>query len=134
MKGQRYRFFANDVPFQAETSCELHISVETEESYNKDFNNNCAWPVAVGYSFDASIECQVKNFSSDKNNYYVPADLTPGEPIDLELCRTTEDSTTSYDATIASGKFIPTSISYKADNKKTVTASIKLEGTGVLTL
>lgn len=134
MKGQRFRFFGNSVPFQGETSCELHISVETEESYNKDTNNNCAWPVVTGYSFDASVECQVQDFMSDPDDHLVPADLSVGTPIELEFSRTSADNTKRSERVIATGNFIPTSISYKADNKKTVTASVKLEGTGVLTI
>ena len=62
MKGQRYRFYNNDLHFAGETSCELHISVETEDSGTKDDVLNVGSPVAVGYSFDASIECQMSNF------------------------------------------------------------------------
>lgn len=133
MKGQRLRFFMDGVPFAGETSCELHISIETEESVNKDTADNFAYPEMVGYIYDASIECQVEHFGHD-NNFFVGADyLTPGETAALQLKRTAENSM-SQSTVIASGNFIPTSVSYKADNKKTVTASIKLEGTGVLTL
>lgn len=132
MKGQRYRFFKEGVPFESETSCELHISVETEETSNKDYSTPVAWPEGVGCSFDATIECQVKNYSG--SSYVLPTDLEVGVPVDLELCKTSETSNTTKETVIASGTFIPTSISYKADNKKTVTATIKLEGTGVLTV
>ena len=134
MKGQRYRFFRDSVNFSGETSCELHISIETEESGNKDINANVNQPVAVGYSFDATIECQVSSFISDTNYSIKASDLTVGQVEELELCKTSETNQTTPATTIASGKFIPTSISFKADNKKTVTATIKLEGTGELTI
>lgn len=132
MKGQRYRFFKDGVPFESETSCELHISVETEESSNKDYATLVAFPVGVGYSFDATIECQVKSYSG--SSYTLPVDLEIGVPVELELCKTSDSSPTTKGTTIARGFYIPTSISYKADNKKTVTATIKLEGTGELTV
>lgn len=134
MKGQRYRFFRDSNHFSGETSCELHISIETEETGNKDTNRNVSLPVAVGYSFDATIECQVSNFVSDLNYTVKASDLTVGQVEELSLAKTSESDQTSYGSTIASGQFIPTSISFKADNKKTVTATIKLEGTGVLSV
>ena len=129
MKGQRYRFFRNENPFDGETSCELHISIETEESGNKDSSSNVNQPVAVGYSFDATIECQVSSFVSDHNENNKASDLDVGTAYDLELCKTSEDDQKHFSTTIARGTFIPTSISFKADNKKTVTSTIKLEGT-----
>ena len=134
MKGQRYRFFKDENPFHCETSCELHISIETEESGNKDNISNANQPVAVGYSFDATIESQISVFVSDHNENYKASDLSVGTPYDLELCKTSESDQAHGLLTIASGRFIPTSISFKADNKKTVTSTIKLEGTGVLTV
>ena len=134
MKGQRYRFYNNDLHFAGETSCELHISVETEDSGTKDDVLNVGSPVAVGYSFDATIESQISNFVSDHNDDYKASDLSVGTPYDLELCKTSETDQTHGLLTIASGTFIPTSISFKADNKKTVTSTIKLEGTEELTV
>lgn len=134
MKGQRYRFFKDENPFGGETSCELHISIETEESGNKDNISNANQPVAVGYSFDATIESQISNFVSDHNENYKASDLSVGEAYDLELRKTSDSDQSHGLLTIASGRFIPTSISFKADNKKTVTSTIKLEGTGVLTV
>ena len=134
MKGQRYRFYNNDLHFAGETSCELHISVETEDSGTKDDVLNVGSPVAVGYSFDATIESQISNFVSDHNDNYKASDLSVGTPYDLELCKTSDSDQTHGLLTIASGRFIPTSISFKADNKKTVTSTIKLEGTGELTV
>ena len=134
MKGQRYRFFKSGVQFQGETSCELHISIETEESGNKDTDTNVNQPVAVGYSFDATIECQVSSFFSDTNYSIKASDLTVGQVEELELSKTSESNQSTPATTIAEGMFIPTSISFKADNKKTVTSTIKLEGTEELTV
>ena len=134
MKGQRYRFFRDGVHFSGETSCELHISIETEESGNKDINTNVNQPIAVGYSFDATIECQVSGFISDTNHSIKASDLTVGQVEELELSKTSDSNQTTPATTIAEGMFIPTSISYKADNKKTVTSTIKLEGTEELTV
>ena len=134
MKGQRYRFYNNDLHFAGETSCELHISVETEDSGTKDDVLNVGSPVAVGYSFDAAIECQMSNFKENHNYCYKASDIEIGVPIEVELGKASADNQTTKEATIASGTFIPTSISFKADNKKTVTSTIKLEGTGELTV
>lgn len=134
MKGQRYRFFSGGVPIAGETSCELHISVETEEGVNKDTADNNAYPEVVGYSFDGTVECQVNHFRGDGLNSFGVDNFTVGQKKSFELSRTSVDDNTEEGSIIVSGDFIPTSISYKADNKKTVTASIKLEGTGVLTL
>lgn len=128
MKGQKVRYTLGNSTFEGETSCEFHISIETEESYNKDNADNCSYPVMVGYSFDGSIECQVVNFSKSDAYGVLPSDLNIGEAVSLKLTNLPSS------LAIATGSFIPTSISYKADNKKTVTASIKLEGTGELTV
>lgn len=135
MKGQRYRFFKDgSLKLRGETSCELHISIETEEAVNKDSNLNYSLPEVVGYSFDASIECQVDSFLSNTSYDAKPSDLSIGQVYSMSLGRTSDSDNTTIETEIASGRFIPTSISYKADNKKVVTASIKLEGTGVLSL
>lgn len=135
MKGQRYRFFKDSsLKLRGETSCELHISIETEEAVNKDSNLNYSLPEVVGYSFDASIECHVDSFLSNQSYDAKPSDLSIGQACSMSLGRTSDSDNSVIETEIASGRFIPTSISYKADNKKVVTASIKLEGTGVLTL
>lgn len=134
MKGQRFRIFDpnGDQVIQGETSCELHISIETESEQNKDNGNNADYPTMVGYSFDATIECQVSSFVKHGEMVKRSTDFNAGDNQGLELAEF--NSAGQYQSKIASGSFITTSVSYKSDNKKTITATIKLEGSGELTL
>lgn len=134
MKGQRFRIYDpnGDQVIQGETSCELHISIETESEQNKDNGNNADYPTMVGYSFDATIECQISSFIKDGEIVKRSTDFNAGDNQGLELAEF--NSTGQYQSKIASGSFITTSVSYKSDNKKTITATIKLEGSGELTL
>ena len=134
MKGQRFRIYDpnGDQVIQGETSCELHISIETESEQNKDNGNNADYPTMVGYSFDATIECQVSSFVKHGEMVKRSTDFNAGDNQGLELAEF--NSAGQYQSKIASGSFITTSVSYKSDNKKTITATIKLEGSGELTL
>ena len=134
MKGQRFRIYDsdNDKVIQGETSCELHISIETESEQNKDNADNADYPTMVGYSFDATIECQISSFLKNGGNVKRSTDFNAGDNQGLELAEF--NSAGQYQSKIASGSFITTSVSYKSDNKKTITATIKLEGSGELTL
>lgn len=134
MKGQLFRIYDSDNNqlIQGETSCELHISIETESEQNKDNGNNADYPTMVGYSFDATIECQISSFVTDGEMINRATDFDAGDNHTLELAQL--DSAGQYQSKIASGSFITTSVSYKSDNKKTITATIKLEGSGELTL
>lgn len=134
MKGQRFRIFDpnGDQVIQGETSCELHISIETESEQNKDNADNADYPTMVGYSFDATIECQVSSFVKHGEMVKRSTDFNAGDNQGLELAEF--NSAGQYQSKIASGSFITTSVSYKSDNKKTITATIKLEGSGELTL
>ena len=134
MKGQRFRIYDSDSDqvIQGETSCELHISIETESEQNKDNADNADYPTMVGYSFDATIECQISSFLKNGGNVKRTTDFNAGYHYALELAQF--DSVGQYQSAIASGSFITTSVSYKSDNKKTITATIKFEGSGELTL
>ena len=134
MKGQRFRIYDSngDQVIQGETSCELHISIETESEQNKDNADNADYPTMVGYSFDATIECQISSFLKNGGNVKRSTDFNAGDNQGLELAEF--NSAGQYQSKIASGSFITTSVSYKSDNKKTITATIKLEGSGELTL
>lgn len=134
MKGQRFRIYDpnGDQVIQGETSCELHISIETESKQNKDNADNADYPTMVGYSFDATIECQVSSFVKHGEMVKRSTDFNAGDNQGLELAEF--NSAGQYQSKIASGSFITTSVSYKSDNKKTITATIKLEGSGELTL
>lgn len=131
MKGQRYRAFetANDRVFSAETSVELHISVETESVVNKDNADMNDYPEVVGYSFDMTVEQQVKSLTAGSENEINAPDINAGDFKHLQLARF---NGASKEAIIVSGDFICTSSSCKADNKKVVTAIHKFEGTGAL--
>lgn len=134
MKGQRFRIYDpnGDQVIQGETSCELHISIETESEQNKDNADNADYPTMVGYSFDATIECQISAFIKDGEMVKRSTDFNAGDNQGLELAEF--NSAGQHQSKIASGSFITTSVSYKSDNKKTITATIKLEGSGELTL
>ena len=133
MKGQKFRFYdtANERTIQGETSCELHISIETESEQNKDNADNADYPTMVGYSYDATIECQISSFINKGEKVIRPTDFTAGDTTYLALSQFNESG---HNGDICDGKYITTSVSYKSDNKKTITATIKLEGSGQLTI
>ena len=134
MKGQRYRAFDPDSSkyFEGETTCELHISVETESANNKDDTVDFDTPEVVGYSFDMTVEQQCEHLSTQENAL-TAADISSGLNLTLALARFASGSLTK-EAIIASGNFICSSTSYKADNKKILSATHKFEGTGVLSI
>lgn len=135
MKGQRYRAFdtVGERYFEGETTCELHISVEVESAVNKDNTDDNDYPEVVGYSFDMTVEQQCSQLIIDDEMKISAADINGGDSMVLALARFANSSLTK-EAIIASGKFICTSTSYKADNKKILSATHKFEGTGVLTI
>ena len=125
MKGQRLRIYeeGNERRVQGETSCELHISIETESEVNKDY------PAFMGYSFDTTIEVQVSSFAKQDEFVMRATDFNAGGKDSLHLALF---SGKTYQSSICHGNLICTSVSYKADNKKTITATIKHEGNGEL--
>lgn len=135
MKGQRYRAFdtVGERYFKGETTCELHISVEVESAVNKDNTDDTDYPEVVGYSFDMTVEQQCSTLVTDDEMVISAADIYGGEKMALALARFAYGSLTQ-EAIIASGNFICTSTSYKADNKKILSATHKFEGTGSLTI
>ena len=135
MKGQRYRAFetVGERYFGGETTCELHISVEVESAVNKDNADNTDYPVVVGYSFDMTIEQQCSHLTTGDQIVITAADINGGDSMALALARFASSSLTK-EAIIASGNFLCTSTSYKADNKKILSATHKFEGTGVLSI
>ena len=135
MKGQRYRAFdtVGERYFKGETTCEFHISVEVESAVNKDNTDDTDYPEVVGYSFDMTVEQQCSTLVTDDEMVISAADIYGGEKMALALARFADGSLTK-EATIASGNFICTSTSYKADNKKILSATHKFEGTGSLTI
>ena len=130
MKGQQIRIYdsENQKRVQGETSCELHISIETESEANKDSVDNWDYPAFVGYSFDLTTEVQISSFIAMDKFVYRPTDFYPGRQDVLGLTLFNENN--SYGLTFMRASFICTSVSYRADNKKAITATIKHEGNG----
>ena len=130
MKGQKMRIYdpENGKRIQGETSCELHISIETESEANKDSVDNWDYPAFMGYSFDLTTEVQISSFTARDELSYRPTDFIPGAADILGLALFNEGNT--YEVMFARAPFICTSVSYRADNKKTITATIKHEGNG----
>ena len=135
MKGQRYRAFetVGERYFEGETTCELHISVEVESAVNKDNADNTDYPEVVGYSFDMTVEQQCSHLTTGDVVVMTAADINSGDSKSLALARFASGSLTK-EAIIASGNFLCSSTSYKADNKKILSATHKFEGTGVLSI
>ena len=131
MKGQSLRISDrdNNKRVQGETSCELHISIETESEVNKDNADEWDYPAFMGYSFDTTFDVQISTFKKQDEYVMRPTDFVAGGTDYLHL---SQYSGTTYQNAICHAKFICTSVSYKADNKKTITATIKHEGTGKL--
>ena len=131
MKGQRLRIYeeSNERRVQGETSCELHISIETESEVNKDNADTWDYPTFMGYSFDTTIEVQVSSFAKQDEFVMRATDFNAGGQDTLHLALFTG---LTYNKSICHGNLICTSVSYKSDNKKTIIATIKHEGTGEL--
>ena len=131
MKGQQLRIYeeSNDRRVQGETSCELHISIETESEVNKDNADAWDYPTFMGYSFDTTIEVQISSFKKQDEFVLRATDFNVGIQDTLHLALFTG---LVYNKSICHGNLICTSVSYKADNKKTITATIKHEGNGEL--
>ena len=131
MKGQQLRIYeeSNDRRVQGETSCELHISIETESEVNKDNADTWDYPTFMGYSFDTTIEVQISSFKKQDEFGLRATDFNVGIQDTLHLALFTG---LVYNKSICHGNLICTSVSYKADNKKTITATIKHEGNGEL--
>ena len=130
MKGQRMRIYdpENEKRVLGETSCELHISIETESEANKDSFDDWDYPAFMGYSFDLTTEVQISLFTAKDSLSYSPTYFAPGTENILSLALFNEDH--SYALPFLRAPFICKSVSYRADNKKTIIATIKHEGNG----
>ena len=131
MKGQRLRIYegGNERRFQGETSCELHISIETESEVNKDNADEWDYPAFMGYSFDTTIEVQVSSFAKHDEMVMRATDFNAGSLDTLHLALF---NGLTYNKSVCHGNLICTSVSYKSDNKKIIIATIKHEGHGEL--
>lgn len=131
MKGQSLRIYEYDnmSRVDCETSCELHISIETESEVNKDSYQDWDCPAFIGYSFDTTIEMQISTFKKKEASEMSVTNFSAGNIDVLSLAKF--DGNT-FLGSVCHGNLICTSVSYKADNKKTITATIKHEGNGEL--
>ena len=121
------RRFANEV------SCEFHISIETEDIDNKDIPLIHSFPVMTGYSFDMTIEQHVSSFSVSNTNFSNAGDFDNNLPHTLALERFGgKGPQAPNDTEVCYGDFYTESLTYKADNKKVVTSTLKFQGTGEL--
>ena len=131
MKGQSLRICEEDNKrrVEGETSCELHISIETESEVNKDSYGNWDYPVFVGYSFNTTIDMQIISFTKQEQGVMHATNFSVG---DTEVLHLAKFDGNTYMSSVCHGNLICTSVSYKSDNKKTITATIKHEGNGEL--
>ena len=135
MNGYNLRGYdlTNKRRFANEVSCEFHISIETEDIDNKDIPMIHAFPVMTGYSFDMTIEQHVSSFSVANSNFSNAGDFHDNNPHKLGLERFGGKGPLAPDDTeICYGDFYTESLTYKADNKKVVTSTLKFQGTGEL--
>ena len=62
MNGEHYRIFVDGKMIEAEKSCELHISVETEIGNTKDTSETGdEYPAAGSLAWDATAVCELTN-------------------------------------------------------------------------
>ena len=136
MKGHSLRAYdpVNEKKFKNETSVELHISIETEDVDNKDVPQNYTFPDITGYSFDMTIEQQVSSFIVGDEVSLTPGDLHDNIPHVIALEKFNGKGGSAQDQEVCYGTFYTQSVSYKADNRKVVTSTLKLQGTGALTI
>ena len=135
MKGYNLRAYDcdNERRFDNEISCELHISIETEDIDNKDIPAGYVNPVMTGYSFDMTVEQHVSGFTTGDEKAANAGDFHDNLVHTLALERfATKGPNDSQGTEVCYGKFYTESLSFKADNKKVITSTLKFQGTGEL--
>ena len=135
MKGYNLRAYdcENERRFNNETSCELHISIETEDIDNKDIPLGSVFTMMTGYSFDMTVEQHVTSFTTGANNTANAGDFHDNSVHTLALERFVGKGPYDGQGTeVCYGQFYTESLSFKADNKKVVTSTLKFQGTGEL--
>ena len=135
MNGYKLRAFDldNERRFANEVSCEFHISIETEDIDNKDIPQGSVFPVMTGYSFDMTVEQHVSGFTTSNDKYSNAGDFHDNIPHTLALERFAgKGPIDSQGSEVCYGSFYTESLSFKADNKKVVTSTLKFQGTGEL--
>ena len=135
MKGYNLRAYdcENERRFNNETSCELHISIETEDIDNKDIPLGSVFTMMTGYSFDMTVEQHVTSFTTGADNTANAGDFHDNLVHTLALERFAGKGPYDGQGTeVCYGQFYTESLSFKADNKKVVTSTLKFQGTGEL--
>ena len=135
MNGYNLRAYdcENKRRFSNEISCELHISIETEDIDNKDIPSGYVFPVMTGYSFDMTVEQHVSGFTTGENKTANAGDFHDNSVHTLALERFAGKGPYDGQGTeVCYGQFYTESLSFKADNKKVVTSTLKFQGTGEL--
>ena len=135
MKGYNLRAYdcENERRFNNEVSCELHISIETEDIDNKDIPQGYVFPVMTGYSFDMTVEQHVSELTIGDEKAANAGDFHDNLVHTLALERFVGKGPYDGQGTeVCYGQFYTESLSFKADNKKVVTSTLKFQGTGEL--
>lgn len=135
MKGYNLRAYdcVNERRFTNEVSCELHISIETEDIDNKDIISGYVFPVMTGYSFDMTVEQHVSEFTTGDEKAANAGDFHDNLVHTLALERFAGKGPYEGQQTeVCYGQFYTESLSFKADNKKVITSTLKFQGTGEL--
>ena len=135
MKGYNLRAYdcENKRRFTNEISCELHISIETEDIDNKDIPLGSVFTMMTGYSFDMTVEQHVTSFTTGADNTANAGDFHDNSVHTLALERFVGKGPYDGQGTeVCYGQFYTESLSFKADNKKVVTSTLKFQGTGEL--
>ena len=135
MNGYNLRAYdcENKRRFMNEISCELHISIETEDIDNKDIPLGSVFTMMTGYSFDMTVEQHVSSFTTGADNTANAGDFHDNSVHTLALERFVGKGPYDGQGTeVCYGQFYTESLSFKADNKKVVTSTLKFQGTGEL--
>ena len=135
MNGYNLRAYdcENKRRFSNEISCELHISIETEDIDNKDIPFGNVLTIMTGYSFDMTVEQHVTSFTTGADNTANAGDFHDNSVHTLALERFIGKGPYDGQGTdVCYGQFYTESLSFKADNKKVVTSTLKFQGTGEL--
>ena len=135
MNGYNLRAYdcENKRRFSNEISCELHISIETEDIDNKDIPFGNVFSMMTGYSFDMTVEQHVSSFTTGADNTANAGDFHDNSVHTLALERFVGKGPYDGQGTeVCYGQFYTESLSFKAGNKKVVTSTLKFQGTGEL--
>ena len=131
MKGQQLRPLILDKFLINEVSTEFHISIETESIVNKDNFDLWDRPEFVGYSFDMTVTQQVNSLNSEDTTSKNPNCFVIGGTNRFYLATVDSNKTTTRFATV---DMWCTGIDFTAPNRKVMTATLKFEGHGEISL